>query len=69
MGIFTVGMLAIGVALSAVSGVICYSGAGSVGALEWFPYSSMLLAHPTAALLVGSLMTLLGAINQTSRFD
>ena len=68
MGYMTTTVLAFGIILSSVAGLLCYLGVGSVAEhLGWLPQSDILFAHPRAALGAGGFMTFVGVFCQSTR--
>jgi len=61
MAIVTLMMMVLGVAVSTVSGLICYLGpTGLYAQLIWVPQASLLFAHPYASLFVGGTLIIAG---------
>jgi hypothetical protein len=63
-------MLVLGVAVSMVSGLVCYVGGATLSdSLEWLPQSQLILLNPEIALTVGGLLVLASFIFQPSRLQ
>lgn len=70
MSLFTTTSMAMGVVLSALSGLVCYLGAGSLaGHLDWLPQSHLVLSHPGAFLGAGASMIVVGMLCHPSRIQ
>lgn len=70
MGFLSMATLAVGVVLSAVSGLVCYMGSASIsGHVSGLPGIDLVMSHPAAALAVGGLITVISAFGQPSRVD
>jgi hypothetical protein len=68
MGLFTSLTVAMGITLSAISGIVCYCGeAGMDASLGCLPRSDLLISHPQMALACGAFMVVLGVFCQPSR--
>ena len=61
-------LIAAGVMLSTIGGLIHEAGAGSLyGSLDWLPQSEMLFANPGVAFLIGVGLVVTGLICQPRR--
>ncbi len=70
MSLIATTMLVLGVAVSMVSGLVCYVGGATIGRnLDWFPQSQLILASPEVALTVGGFLVLASFIFQPSRLQ
>lgn len=70
MAIISLMTLSIGVVLSAVSGLICYTGTTYISdSLLGLPLAELVLSNPAAALGLGGLMTVVSAFAQPSRVE
>ncbi len=70
MSFFTTTSMAMGVVLSALSGLVCYLGSSSlVGHLDWLPHSNLVLTHPGAFLGAGASMVVVGLLCHPSRIQ
>ncbi len=70
MAFVTMVLLAFGVVLSSVSGLVCYMGSSSLnGLMDWMPYSDTLLSHPEMALALGAVLTIACALGPPSRVE
>ena len=70
MSLFTTTSMAMGVVLSALSGLVCYLGTGLVaGHLDWLPQSQLFLSHPGAFLGAGATMIVIGMLCHPTRIQ
>lgn len=70
MSLIATTMLVLGVAVSMVSGLVCYVGGATIGEnLDWLPQSQLILASPEVALTVGGFLVLTSFIFQPSRLQ
>lgn len=70
MSLIATTMLVLGVAVSMVSGLVCYVGGAMIGEnLDWLPQSQLILASPEVALTVGGFLVLTSFIFQPSRLQ
>ena len=70
MSLITTTSMAMGVVLSALSGLICYIGSGAVGChLDWLPHANLVLTHPGAFLGAGASMVVVGLLCHPTRIQ
>ncbi|MFQ5425004.1 MAG: hypothetical protein ACE5F9_13635 [Phycisphaerae bacterium] len=66
----TLTLMAFGVFISSVAGVICYSGPlALIDRLDWLPGGAWLLSHPAGAFAAGVTLVIGGAIYQPRQID
>ncbi len=70
MSYLTLMMMALGVVVSAVSGLICYMGElPAYVSLSWVPCNDLLMSYPQTSLVIGGLIIALGVMCQSARVD
>ncbi len=68
MNLITLAMMILGVAVSAVSGMICYVGPYSAASsIDWMPHAELVLFHPQWCLGIGAGLLVLGMAMQPTR--
>jgi hypothetical protein len=68
MNLITLAMMILGVAMSALSGMICYVGPfTAAGSIDWVPHADLMLYHPQACLGIGAVLLVLGMAMQPTR--
>lgn len=70
MSYLTLMMMALGVVVSAVAGLVCYMGElPAYVSLDWMPCQNLLLSYPQVSLGIGGVVIALGLVCQSARVD
>lgn len=63
MTAFTMLLMAVGVLMSSIAGVVCHNGPAALyGSIDWLPHSTLLLSNPEVAFGLGVALVVGGLV-------